>query len=191
MSPRWVIRWGLVILVAAAVLFGGAGLLIGPVWAAAGVVLGPLAAVVASFIVRICVMHDPRQMLQAGRTREALRQLERDLAFDRHLAAKWPVFRDVLAGKLVLTSQALQALAREPQALDAAGEAVAIYTEFAAKRPGRYNPALASALLQQAGLLAGVSRHGEALGAAEAAVQLYRDLAAADRGAYLPHLCWR
>jgi len=80
----------------------------------------------------------------------------------------------------------LQTLAREPQALDAASEAVAIYTQFAAKRPGRYHPALASALLRQAGLLASMSRHGEALGAAEAAVQLYRDLAAADRGAVRP-----
>lgn len=127
-------------------------------------------------------------MLKAGRAHEALRLLEGDLAVSRRLAAKWPALRDVPAEELMLQSQALQALAREPQALDAAGEAAAIYAEFAARQPSRYNPALAGALIQQAGLLGGLSRPGEALGATQAAIQIYRDLAAADRSTYLPDL---
>jgi len=185
---RGVIRRRFLVLLTAAVVSGGAGLLLGPGWAAAGVVSGPLAVCAAGIIVAICVKPDPGQMLKAGRAHEALRLLEGDLAVSRRLAAKWPAFRDVLAEKLMLKSQALQALAREPQALDTAGEAVAIYAEFAARQPGRYNPALARALLQQAGLLGGLSRHGEALGATQAAIQIYRDLAAADRGTYLPDL---
>lgn len=185
---RGVIRWRLLVLLTAAVMSGGAGLLLGPGWAVAGVVSGPLAVCAAGIIVAICVKPDPGQMLKAGRALEALRLLEGDLAVSSRVAAKWPAFSDVLAEKLMLKSQALQALAREPQALDAAGEAVAIYAEFAARQPSRYNPALAGALFQQAGLLGGLGRHGEALAAIQAALQIYRDLAAADRGTYLPDL---
>jgi tetratricopeptide (TPR) repeat protein len=131
---------------------------------------------------------DPVELLRAGRIREALRLMEGELAFKRRLATTWPTFRDVLAAQLVTMSGELQRLAKEPQALDAADEAVAIWTEFAAKRPSRYNPALARTLLLQAELLAGMGRHGEALAATDSAVRLYRDLAAADRGTYLPSL---
>jgi len=185
--PRW-LRWRFQILAVAAVVFGGAGLLLGPAWATAGIALGPLVTLFAIVIVLLCSKPDPAGLMRAGRTREALRQLDYELPFRRRLATRWPTFRDVLALQLVTKSQALQQLGKEPQALDAADEAVAIYTEFAAKRPRGYNSALASSLLQQAGLLAGLSRHGEALGAIQTAVRLYRDLAAADRSTYLPRL---
>jgi tetratricopeptide (TPR) repeat protein len=104
------------------------------------------------------------------------------------LAARRPMFRDVLADKLETMSRVLQALDNEPQALEAATEAAAIYTDLTDKQPGRYSGAHARTLLQQAALLRHMGRHGEALAALQPAVQIYRRLAVGDRGTYLPGL---
>lgn len=173
---------------AGAVLLGGAGWLLGPSWAVAGAVAGPFAAYSVLVIIFLRSKPDPERLLRAGHPKEAYRQLQLELPFTRDLARKRPMFRDVLADKLETMSQVLQALDHEPQALEAATEAAAIYTELIAKRPGRYTDALAGTLLQQASLLAHMGRHGEALAAIEPAVQIYRRLAADDHGTYLPRL---
>jgi tetratricopeptide (TPR) repeat protein len=148
---------------------------------------GPVAAYSVIVIILVRRKPDPVRLLQAGRPQEAYRQLERELSFTRELARKRPMFRDMLASNLETMSQVLQVLDSEPQALEAATEAAAIYTELTAKRP-RYTDALAGTLLQQAALLAQMGRHGETLAAIEPAVQIYRRLAVDDHSTYLPCL---
>lgn len=174
--------------VAGAVLLGGAGWLLGPLWAVTGILAGPVAAIAVGVAFLLRGKPDPVRLLAAGRPQEAYRQLWHDLTFARALAARRPAFRDVLAGKLETMSQVQQALGDEPRALEAATEAAAIYAGLAARRPGRHAAAHARTLLQQAGLLARMGRHGEALAAIEPAVQAYRRLTASDRSAYVAHL---
>ena len=153
---------------------------------------GTLAGLAAAYSVLVVIVArgkpDPERLLRAGRPLEAYRQLKYEVSFTRRLAAKRPMFRDVLAGNLETMSQVLQALDNEPLALEAATEAAAIYTELAARRPGSYRGALARTLLQQAALLARMGHHGEALAAVEPAVQNYRSLAVSNRNTYLPCL---
>jgi hypothetical protein len=171
-----------------AVLLGGAGWFLGPVWALAGVLVGPLAGYSALLVVAARRQPDPVRLLQAGRPQEAYRWLEVDVTYTRRLAAKRPMFRDVLAFKLETMSRVLQALDNDPRALEAATEAATIFTELTDQQPGSYSGALAGTLLQKAAVLAHMSRHGEALAAIEPAVQIYRRLAVSDRGKYLPPL---
>jgi tetratricopeptide (TPR) repeat protein len=171
-----------------AVLLGGVGWLVGPLWAVAGVLVGPVAAFSVLLIILIHSKPDPVLLMRSGRPREAYRNLQRELSFTRGLARRRPVFRDVLADRLETMSQVLQALGNEPKALETVSEAVAIYSDLNAKRPDRYRGALARTLLQQAALLGHMGRHGEALAAIEPAVQFYRSLTIKDRNAYLPSL---
>jgi hypothetical protein len=150
---------------AGAVLLGGAGWLLGPWWAIAGALAGPVAAYSVLLIILARGKPDPVRLLRAGRPQEAYQRMELEVSFYRGLAAKRPMFRDVLADSLETISRALQALDNEPQALEAATEAAAIYTDLTEKRPGQYSAALARTLLQQAALLAHLGRHGEALAA--------------------------
>jgi tetratricopeptide (TPR) repeat protein len=188
--PPWILRKRLRILIyaASAVLLGGAGWLVGPLWAVAGTLAGPVAVSSVLLVIVVLGKPDPVRLLRAGRPQEAYQYLDQDLSFTRRRAAKRPWFRDVLAHNLETMSQVLQALGNEPGALEAATEAVAIYTEEAAKHPNQYPDALARTLLQQAALLAHMGRHGEALGAIEPAVQIYRRLTVGDRSSYLPDL---
>ena len=77
---------------------------------------------------------------------------------------------------------------RDEEALRTADEAVAIYQDLAAERPGKYGPDLADALDHQSRLLAADDRLAEALAAMQVAVRLYRNLASADPARYLPPL---
>jgi hypothetical protein len=173
---------------AGAALLGGAGWFVGPLWAVAGALVGPVAAYCVLLIILWRRRPDPVQLLRDGRPDEAYRWLEEELSFTRGLAARRPMFRDVLAYKLETMSRVLQALDNEPRALEAATEAAAMYAGLTENQPDQYSGALARTLLQQAALLAHMGRHGEALAAIEPAVQFYRRLAVADRGKYLPHL---
>jgi len=173
---------------AGAVLLGGAGWFLGPLWVIAGILAGAVAAFSVLLIIEVRRRPDAVRLLRAGRLQEACLQLEHDISFTRGLAAKRPEIRGLLAWQLETLSQVLQTLGDEPRALQAATEATAINTGLSAKHPGRYNGALARTLLQQAALRARVGLHGEALAAIEPAVQIYRCLAVGDRGAYLPHL---
>jgi len=188
---RWMLRTRVRIVVpaaAGAVLLGGAGWFAGPQWAVAGTLAGPVAAVAVLLIIMWRRRPDPAQLLHDGRPEEAYRWLEEELAFTRGLAARRPVFRDVLAYKLETMSRVLQALENEQKALEAGTEAAAIFADLAGKRPGQYAEALARTLLQQADLLAHMGRHGEALAAVQPAVLTFRRLAVDDRGKYLPFL---
>jgi hypothetical protein len=173
---------------AGALLLGGAGWFVGPLWAVAGTLGGPVAAYCVLLIILWRRRPDPAQLLRDGRPDEAYRWLDEELSFTRGLAAKRPMFRDVLAYKLETMSRVLQALDNEPRALEAATKAAAIFAELTEKRPDQYGGALASTLLHQADLLAHMGRHGEALAAIQPAVQIYRRLAVSDRGKYLPLL---
>ena len=171
-----------------AALLGGAGWLLGPLWAVAGVLVGAVAALAALLIMVGRAKPDPALLLRSGRPQDAYRHLQPELAFVRTLVIRRPMFREILADRLETMAQVLQALDNEPKALETVTEAVTIYGDLSVKDPDRYGSALAHALLQQAAMLANMGRHGEALAAAEPAVQLYRRLAVKDRSAHLPSL---
>jgi tetratricopeptide (TPR) repeat protein len=188
--PPWSRRKHIVIWTPAigAALLGGAGWLLGPLWAVAGVLVGAVAALAALLIMVGRAKPDPALLLRSGRPQDAYRHLQPELAFVRTLVIRRPMFREILADRLETMAQVLQALDNEPKALETVTEAVTIYGDLSVKDPDRYGRSLAQALLQQAAMLANMGRHGEALAAAEPAVQLYRRLAVKDRSAHLPSL---
>jgi hypothetical protein len=93
-QPRWLSRKvALASAIAAALLCGAAGwVFLGPAWAAAGVALGLLAVFAAILVIIVFFASDPGQMLEAGRTGEAVRLLRGELAAYRPIAAKLPGF---------------------------------------------------------------------------------------------------
>ena len=179
-----------VALAAWAVAFGAAAwLLLGPVWAIAGVLVGTLVGLILLAVVLVYTTTDAAILLRNDKPDEAIAQLGREMANWRTLARIWPSqFRDALASRLIVQSGALQAVNRDDEALRTADEAVAIYQDLAAERPGKYGPDLAGSLGHQARLLAADDRQAEALAAMAVAVRLYRNLAAAEPAKYLPFL---
>jgi len=180
-------RPGYVVLavVGGAVALGGAGALLGPAWAAAGLVAGPFLALAAAAAVQGLAAPDPADLLQAGGHREALRLVDGQLPAWRTAARIWPgQFRDALATQLMNRSEALLAAHRDGEALAAAEQGVAIFRSLAAARPGKPSPDLAGALNNLSYPLRAAGRQDEALAAAGEAVQLYQALAAGRPGKY-------
>ena len=175
---------------AGAVAFGTAAwLLLGPVWAIVGVLVGPAVGAIVVAVVHVLATADAATLLSNDQPDEAIAQLGHEMASWRALARLWPSrFRDALASRLIVQSGALAAVHRDEEALRTASEAVAIYQDLAAERPGKYGPDLADALDHQSRLLAADDCLAEALAAIQVAVRLYRNLAAADPGKYLPLL---
>jgi hypothetical protein len=175
---------------AGAVAFGAAAwLLLGPVWAIVGVLIGPAISVIILAVVHVLATADAATLLMNDQPDQAIAQLRHEMASWRALARIWPSrFRDALASRLIVQSGALQAVNRDEEALRTAEEAVAIFQDLAAERPGKYGPDLADALDHQSRLLAADDRQAEALAAMQVAVRLYRNLAAADPAKYLPVL---
>jgi len=188
--PRWSRRKSVKIVIPAggAVLLGGAGWLLGPLWAVAGALVGAVAAFSVLLMIFVRGKPDPERLMQSGRPQEAYRHLEYEISFIRGQTRWRPMLREVLADRLGTMSRALQALGNEPRALETVSEAVAIYSDLNGKNPNGHTRALANTLLQQAAMLSHMGRHGEALAALEPAVQIYRHLAITDRNAYLPSL---
>lgn len=150
---------------------------------------GPPIALIATAVFLTFVTTDPVTHLQDNESDRATAQLCREMPSWRKLAQVWPgQFRNTLADRLLVLSDALRAVHREAEALGAAGEAVAVYQELAAARPGKFTPGLAGALNRQALLLPAADRQAEALAAMGVAVRLYRNLAITDPGTYLPIL---
>jgi hypothetical protein len=168
-----------VALAAGAVAFGAAAwLLLGPVWIIAGVLAGSLVGAFVLASIYALSHTDAAALLGHDRPGGAIA-----------LARIWPSqFRDALANRLIVQSGALQAVHRDEEALRTAGQAVAIYQDLAASRPGKYGPDLAGALDHQSRLLAADDRPADALAAMQVAVRLYRNLAAAEPAKYLPVL---
>jgi hypothetical protein len=174
---------------AGAAAFGTAAwLLLGPVWAIAGVLIGLPAGTLVLAVVHVLATAGAAP-LGGDQPGEAMAQFHHEMASWRALARIWPSqFRDALANRLIAQSGALQAVHRDEEALRTASEAVAIYQDLAAERPGRYGPDLADALDHQSRLLAADDRLAEALTTIRVAVRLYRNLAAAESAKYLPVL---
>jgi tetratricopeptide (TPR) repeat protein len=165
-----------------------AWLLLGPLWVIAGVVAGPVIALLAVGVVYGLATPDPVTLLSKGRPDQAASQIHSRMRALRTLARMWPgQWREAPASDLILLSAALHAMHRDAEALGAAADAVAIYQGLAAERPDKYTRGLADALDRQSRLLAAADRPAEALAAMEVAARLYRNLAAADRS-YLPVL---
>jgi tetratricopeptide (TPR) repeat protein len=165
-------------LLVGAVVGAGAGSLLGPVWAVAGVVSGPFIALAVESAVEVFTTPDPAELLQAGRHREALAMIGESMPSWRAMARIWPgQFQDALAHVLIDKSMALLAAHREDEALAAAEQGMEIYRALAAPRRGKRMADLAFALNNLCYPLTAVGRRDEALGAAEEAVQVYRALA--------------
>ena len=111
-------------------LLGGAGWLLGPLWAVAGILVGAVAALAVLLVMFDRSMPDPALLLRSGRPQEAYRYLQTELAFVRTLAVKRPMFRETLANRLGTMAQVLQALDNEPKALETVTEAVTIYGDL-------------------------------------------------------------
>lgn len=172
-----------------AMVLGGAGSLMGPGWAVAGVVAGPFVALAAVSVVQVLTTPDPADLLQAGRHREALTMMAEDLPFARRMARLWPgQFQGYLAHMLMNKSMALLAAHRDGEALAAAEQAAAIYRSLAAARPGKLVPDLARALNNLSYPLRAAGRRDEAQAAAAESVRMYRALAAARPGRYRRNL---
>jgi hypothetical protein len=178
------------LLVVAAVMLGAAAwLLLGPRWAIAGVIAGPLLLVAGVVCIRLSSGPDPAVLLRNDHPAEPITPVRGEMPGLRTLARIWPgQFRDALASRLMVRSGALQAAHLDAEALQTAEEAVAIYQDLAAERPGKYGPDLADALDHQSRLLAADDRLAEALAAIAVAIRLYRNAAAADPARYLPAL---
>jgi hypothetical protein len=173
----------------AALALGAAGWLLGPGWAAAGVVVGPFAALVIASAWRAHARTSAADLLRMGRPAEALSMLDREMPSLRTLARIWPgQFRDVLASELVDHSFALHNCGRDAEAAAAAGEAVLAFRELAAARPRKFTVGLANALYRVSYPLGAIAGHEKALAAAEEAVRLYRGLAASRPVQYTPPL---
>jgi len=184
-------RGNLNIMVAgAAVAAGAAGwLLLGPLWAIAGVVAGPPLALVAYGALRTYTTPDPATQVNNHEPHQALTHLQQHLPSWRTLARVWPgQFREPLADNLLVEAEALLALHRETEALAPAAEGVAIYQVLAAEKPRRFAPGLADALDRQARVLGVTGSLAEAIAAVGVAARLYRNLAAAAPAKYLPVL---
>jgi tetratricopeptide (TPR) repeat protein len=181
-------RW-LFILGGAAVALGAAGWRLGPVWAVAGVVAGPFAALLIASVWRVHATVGATDLLRLGRAHEALSRLEQEMPSWRTLARIWPgQFRDALAIRLLDRSIVLKECGQVAEAVAAAEEAVLIFRDRAAARPRRFTPGLADALYRLSFPLSAATRREEALTATEEAVQIYRGLATADPARYLSHL---
>ena len=173
----------------AAIGLGAAGWLLGPGWAAAGVVVGPFAALVIVAAWQAHSTTSAAELLRAGRAGEALSMLDEELPSWRTLARFWPgQFRDVLASRLVDQSFALHSCGRDAEAVATADEAVLAFRELAAARPGKFTTGLADAQFRVSHLLVGVAGYQAALAPAEEAVRLYRGLAATRPAQYAPLL---
>jgi tetratricopeptide (TPR) repeat protein len=172
------------------ILFGAAAwLLLGPRWAIAGVLAGPVVVIAGLVAIRTFTGPNSAALLGSNQPAEAIAKLSGEMPGWRTLARIWPgQFRNALASRLMIKSGALQAAHLDDEALQIADEAIAIYQDLAAERPGKYGPDLADALDHQSRLLAADDRLAEALAAIGVAVRLYRNLAAADPVRYLPAL---
>ena len=168
------------IVLGGAVVLGGAGLLLGPGWAVAGVAVGPFVSLAAASVVQVLATPDASELLQAGRHREALSVIAEDMSTLRLLARMWPgQFRDALAHRLMDKSMALLDAHRDGEALMAAEQSITIYRSLAADRPGGLAPELARALNNLSYPLRAAGRLEESRAAAAEAVRMYRALAAA------------
>ena len=167
------------VLLGGAVALGGAGSLLGPGWAVAGVLAGPFIALAVAVAVQVFTTTDPA-LLVADRHREALYLIDQEMPTWRHLARIWPArFLDTLANRLMQRSLALHTALRDGEAVANAEEGVAIYRSLAAARPGKHLPGLAIALNNLTYPLRAAGRRDEALAVAEESVRLNRALAAA------------
>ena len=156
---------------------GAAGLVRGPAWVLAGVVLTALTAVAAGYVpaIRDAVLRrraEPARLEKEDGTDQGARRRAGELpdtepqeavAICRELAAADPGrYRPDLADSLTRLGLRFLELGRPDQALTAEQEAVTIRRELAAAHPARYRPGLADSLRVLARALAALGRPQEA-----------------------------
>jgi tetratricopeptide (TPR) repeat protein len=164
-------------------------LLLGPLWAIAGVAVGCVLPSIAVAVSGTYFSPSSIALISKGQAEDALRKLQREEASSRRMAKIWPgQFREALAWHLIATSDALHALHRFAHALRSADEGVMIYQALAASNPAKYLPYLSGAIDTQSRALAGLGRQHDALQAIETAITMYRQLAASEPRENLPAL---
>jgi tetratricopeptide (TPR) repeat protein len=179
----------LAMVVSVAALGAGGWLVLGPLWAIAGVAVGYVLPAVVMGVGSTYFSPSPVALISQGQPEDALRQLQRGEASSRRLAKNWPSqFREMLAYNLIVKSDALHALHRYGQALHSADEGVTIYQALTADNPAKYLPYLSRAIDTRSRALAGLGRQAEAIEAIETAVRMFRKLVVPEPGEYLPVL---
>jgi tetratricopeptide (TPR) repeat protein len=176
--------------VAAAVALGAAAwLLLGPLWAIAGLVAGYLTPPACYVVGTVFISPSSAALIAKGRPEDALRRLRFEETSSRGAARKWPSqFNEVLAHNLIVKSDALHALHRYRSALHSADEGVTIYQALTADNPAKYLPYLSRAIDTRSRALAGLGRQAEAIKAIETAVRMFRKLVVPEPAEYLPVL---
>ena len=185
------LRHRLILATAASIIALGAGgwLVLGPLWAIAGVAAGYFLPSVILAVSSTYFSPSPVTLISKGQPEDALRRLQRNEASSRRMARAWPSqFRDVLAYNLIAKSDALHALHRYGHALHSADEGVTIYQALTAKNPATYSPYLSRAIDTRSRALAGLGRQAEAIQAIDTSITTFRQLAVTEPGEYLPVL---
>jgi hypothetical protein len=188
LQARVIRRRAILATAACAVAVGAATwLVLGPLWAIAGLASGYLAAMVVYAAGMTYITPTPATLLAKGRPEDALTVVQRLEAQQRLMARKWPsLFAEGLASDLLAKSDALHALNQDDLALRTADEGVAIYQTLAADRRARYAPHLARAIYIQSHRMATVGLLAEAITAIQTSLLLFRELALTEPGKYRP-----
>jgi hypothetical protein len=191
--PLWLTRARLLTALAVTAIAAGAACwrLLGPPWAALGVVGGPVVVLLALIWALQATRPVPAELLRDHEPYRALTQLQPVLENWRYVSRRWPGIASVsvaLAHELLIQAESLLALGRLAEAAGPAAEAVSIFRTLADRKPRRFTASLAGALDRQARLLAAAGREADAVEAAREAARLLRDLAATEPGKYLPAL---
>lgn len=159
-------------------LAAAAWLLLGLLWAIAGIVAGYFLPMVVYGVGITYFTPSPATLIAEGRPEYALKLLQRHEASERRTAKAWPSqFAEVLAHSLLVKSDGLHALHHDEQALRSADEGVAIYRTLAADRPAKYSPHLACAIDTQSHRMASLGQLAEAINAIQISIRLFRNLA--------------
>lgn len=187
-TVRIIRRTARLAIAACAIALGAATwVVLGPLWAIAGLAAGAFAATVVFAVGMTYITPTPETLLAKGRPEDALMVVRRLEGQRRLMARKWPSqFAADLARDLLAKSDALHALHQDNQALRTADEGVAIYQALAAGKPGKYAPGLARAIHTQSRRLASAGRLAEAIDAIQTSIRLYRNVATSEPDENLP-----
>jgi tetratricopeptide (TPR) repeat protein len=188
LEARVIRRRAILASAACAVALGAAAwLVLGPLWAIAGLAAGAFGAILAFAVGMTYITPTPETLLAKGRPEDALMVVQRLEGQRRLMAGKWPsMFAGELARDLLAKSDALHALHQDNRALRTADEAVAIYQTLAADSPARYAHNLARAISIQSHRMASVGLLAEAITASQTSIRLFRELALTRPEKYRP-----
>jgi hypothetical protein len=164
--------------VVGAVVFGAAGWLIGWVWFAVGLVLGPFIAMVAVATWMAHTRPDPADLLGKAPPDEVLAKIQAEFPTVL-LMARTRQGKGYVAERLWVLSLALEDCGYQAEPIQVAEEAIDIYRALEAAKPGKHAARLAIMLNRLAELLAAAGEPEQAMAVMDEAVEVRRNLASA------------